>query len=65
MATTRIQVIGSIFSTSLVGDGVVYIGSTDGNLYAISSAARVSSIRRTAPPLVARFMRRRMAGKAL
>lgn len=35
VATTRMQGVGSIFSTPLVGDGVVYVGSSDGNLYAI------------------------------
>jgi outer membrane protein assembly factor BamB len=35
MATNRMQTVGSIFSTPLVGDNVVYVGSTDGNLYAI------------------------------
>lgn len=35
VATTRMQSVGTIFSTPLVGDGVVYVGSTDGNLYAI------------------------------
>ncbi len=31
----RQQMIGGIFSTPLVMNGVVYFGSTDGNLYAI------------------------------
>ncbi|HEY8009492.1 MAG TPA: PQQ-binding-like beta-propeller repeat protein [Rudaea sp.] len=35
VAATRLQGVGAIFSTPLVGDGVVYVGSTDGNLYAI------------------------------
>ena len=35
VATNRMQSVGSIFSTPLVGDNVVYVGSTDGNLYAI------------------------------
>ena len=35
VATTRMQSVGTFFSTPLVGDGVVYAGSTDGNLYAI------------------------------
>ncbi len=33
VAITRLQGVGSTFSTPLVGDGVVYV--TDGNLYAI------------------------------
>ena len=35
VATTRMQSVGTIFSMLLVGDGVVYVGSSDGNLYAI------------------------------
>lgn len=35
MASDRQFSIGSIFSSPLVVDGVVYFGSTDGNLYAI------------------------------
>ena len=27
--------VGSIFSSPLVADGVLYVGSTDGNLYAL------------------------------
>lgn len=35
VATDREFSVGSIFSSPLVVDGVVYVGSTDGNLYAI------------------------------
>jgi outer membrane protein assembly factor BamB len=35
VATDRQFNIGAIFSTPLVMNGVVYFGSTDGNLYAI------------------------------
>ena len=35
IATDRQFGIGAIFSTPLVMNGVVYFGSTDGNLYAI------------------------------
>jgi outer membrane protein assembly factor BamB len=35
VATERQFDIGAIFSTPLVMNGVVYFGSTDGNLYAI------------------------------
>jgi outer membrane protein assembly factor BamB len=35
VATNRQWSVGSIFSSPLVADGVVYVGSTDGNLYAI------------------------------
>ena len=35
VATDRQFGIGAIFSSSLVVDGVVYFGSTDGNLYAL------------------------------
>ena len=35
VATDRQFSIGAIFSTPLVLNGVVYFGSTDGNLYAV------------------------------
>ena len=35
VATERQFGIGAIFSSPLVVDGVVYFGSTDGNLYAV------------------------------
>ena len=35
VSTDRQFSIGAIFSTPLVANGVVYFGSTDGNLYAI------------------------------
>jgi len=35
VATERQFNIGAIFSTPLVANGVVYFGSTDGNLYAL------------------------------
>ena len=35
ITTNRMQSVGSFFSTPLVGDNVVYVGSTDGSLYAI------------------------------
>jgi len=35
VATERQFGVGSIFSSPLVVDGVVYFGSTDGNLYAL------------------------------
>jgi outer membrane protein assembly factor BamB len=35
VATTKEFGVGSIFSSPLVVDGVVYFGSTDGNLYAL------------------------------
>jgi outer membrane protein assembly factor BamB len=35
VATARQFGIGSIFSSPLIVDGVVYFGSTDGNLYAL------------------------------
>jgi outer membrane protein assembly factor BamB len=35
VATARQFAVGSMFSSPLVADGVVYVGSTDGNLYAL------------------------------
>ena len=35
VATTKQLAVGSMFSSPLVADGVVYVGSTDGNLYAL------------------------------
>jgi hypothetical protein len=35
VASARQFGVGSIFSSPLVVDGVIYFGSTDGNLYAI------------------------------
>ncbi len=35
VATDRQNGVGSIFSSPLVVNGVVYFGSTDGNLYAL------------------------------
>ena len=34
-AVYRVLALGSIISTPLVSDGVIYVGSTDGNLYAL------------------------------
>jgi outer membrane protein assembly factor BamB len=34
-ATVRQESVGSIYSSPLVVDGVVYFGSTDGNMYAL------------------------------
>jgi len=31
----RMSTLGSVFSSPIVADGVVYFGSTDGNLYAV------------------------------
>jgi hypothetical protein len=35
VATVQQSAIGSIFSSPLVVDGVVYFGSADGNMYAL------------------------------
>lgn len=35
VATARQLAVGSMFSSPLIADGVVYVGSTDGNLYAL------------------------------
>jgi outer membrane protein assembly factor BamB len=32
---TRMMTVGAILSSPVVADGVIYVGSTDGNLYAL------------------------------